>query len=510
MNQNSNKKMTNKKGYKTSNVKNDSRIKTLKVYAIGSVVILVAIVVLLNILITGLFGDALTFDFSAHNQNSISQQSKDYINSLPENASIRIVGLFERPDDLQNSPYEYMVPLLDDYEANSGGRITVEYKDPDMYPSIISELDPNNIYNLQEGSYVVQYNGQIQPINPLDCFTIDQDYLMFYNAYLPTSNNVEYVFTNSIARLVTGFNKKAYIITGLQEEYSSSITLILNALGCEVGELPATTGFSIPDDCDLLILNGPDMDIPEVVQMALEAYLADGGEFICSVDFTDENASETYSNLNAVLNNMNINIDPYVLKENDVNYMLDDSGYSSLIAVNATFIDLSSDFEDYYQFRGSYIRPVRILNAYSNDYYTIAISATSDSAVCVKVADSGVTQYGEEGRYYTAVYSSANGASSTAQVIVFGSNDFTSDSYIASYGMNDDNINFFKGCVRLLLGSDSSNTIEVPTRGISDYKLNGEKVTATSATVVLVVFMVTIPLLFLMGAAVIYELRKNL
>ena len=139
MNQNSNKKTVNKKGYKTSNVKNDSRIKTLKIYAIGSVVILVAIVVLLNILITGLFGDALTFDFSAHNQNSISQQSKDYINSLPENASIRIVGLFERPDDLQNSPYEYMVPLLDDYEANSGGRITVEYKDPDMYPSIISD-----------------------------------------------------------------------------------------------------------------------------------------------------------------------------------------------------------------------------------------------------------------------------------------------------------------------------------------------------------------------------------
>ena len=505
-----NNKNTNKFGNVTSKVKNDTRVKTIKFYAISSVVILVAIVVLLNILITGLFGDALTFDFSAQSQNSISQQTKDYINSLPENANIRIVGLFERPEDLQNSPYEYMVPLLDDYASKSGGRISVEYKDPDLYPSIISELDPNNIYDLQMGSYVVQYNGQIQVVNPLDCFTIDQDYLMFYNAYLPTSNNVEYVFTNTIARLVTGFNKKAYIITGMQGEDSSSITLILNALGCEVESLPVSTSFSVPNDCDLLILNGPDTDIPEAVQISLEKYLADGGEFICSVDFTDENSSETYSNLNAVLNNMNINIDPYVLKENDVNYMLDDSGYSSLIAVNATFIDLSSDFEDYYQFRGSYIRPVRILNAYSNDYYTIAISATSESAVCVKVADSGVTQYGEEGRYYTAVYSSANGASSTAQVIVFGSNDFTSDSYIASYGMNDDNINFFKGCVRLLLGSDSSNTIEVPTRGISDYKLNGEKVTATSATVVLVVFMVTIPLLFLMGAAVIYELRKNL
>ncbi|MCR5615546.1 MAG: GldG family protein [Saccharofermentans sp.] len=510
MNQNNNKKTVNKKGYKTSNVKNDSRIKTLKFYAIGSVVILVAIVVLLNILITSIFGDALTFDFSAHSQNSISQQTKDYINSLPENASIRIVGLFERPEDLQNSPYEYMVPLLDDYVSYSGGRITVEYKDPDLYPSIVSELDPNNIYNLQEGSYVVQYNGQIQAINPLDCFTIDQDYLMFYNAYLPTSNNVEYVFTNTISRLVSGFNKKAYIISGLKEEYSTSITLILNALGCEVEYLQVSTTFSIPDDCDLLILNGPKMDIPEVVQMALEDYLTDGGEFICSVDFTDENSSETYSNLNAVLNRMNINIDPYIIKENDVDFKLDDSGYNSLTFVNATFLDLSSDFEDYYQFRSSYIRPVRILNDMSDDYYSVAMSATSEAAICVKVADSGVTQYGDEGRFYTAVYSAANGTNSPAQVIVFGTNDFTSDDYISSYGMNDDNIVFFKGCVRLLLGSDANNTVEVPTRGISDYKLKGENVTATSATVVLVVFMVTIPLIFLMAAAVVYELRKNL
>ena len=62
----------------------------------------------------------------------------------------------------------------------------------------------------------------------------------------------------------------------------------------------------------------------------------------------------------------------------------------------------------------------------------------------------------------------------------------------------------------MLLGSDANNTVEVPTRGISDYKLKGENVTATSATVVLVVFMVTIPLIFLMAAAVVYELRKNL
>lgn len=496
---------------RSSSTSTDSRAKTLKFYSIGSVIILITIVVLLNILIAGLLGDALTFDFSANNQNTITQQTRDFIDSMPENTHIRIVGLLERPADLQNTPYEYIVPLLDDYVAKSNGKITVEYKDPEIYPSIVSELDPNNVYNLEEGTYVVQYNGQIQVISPLDCFTIDEDYLMFYNAYLPTSNNVEYVFTNTIARMMSGFSSKAYIITGLQDDPSTAIKTILNALGCDVESLQVSDSFAIPADCNLLILNGPNTDIPEKVMLEIENYLAGGGKFICAVNFTNENSKESYDNLNTVLNTMNINIDPYIIKENDVNYMLDDSGYNSLVSVNSSFLELSStDFEMYYSFKNSYIRPVRFLNDSAATIMSVAIGGTSENAYCVKVADSGVTQFGEAGRYYTSVYSTIPGVVMNPEVIVFGTTDFTSDSYISSYGMNDDNVKFFKACARYLLGADSGASIEVPSRGISDYALDGQKVTETSSTVVLSVFMIGIPLLFLVAAAIVYEKRKNL
>lgn len=497
--------------FRSSSFKPDSRAKALKLYSIGSVILLIAIVVLLNILVTGLLGDALTFDFSANSQNTITKQTRDYIDSMPDNTHVRIVGLLERPTELQNSPYEYICPLLDDYEAKSNGKITVEYKDPELYPSIISELDPDNVYNLEEGSFVIQYNGQIQVISPLDCFTIDEDYLMFYNAYLPTSNNVEYVFTNAIARLMSGFNRKAYIITGLQDDASSAVKTILNALGCDVEYIQVSDSFAIPDDCDLLILNGPNSDITEKVMLAIEDYLAGGGKFICAVNFTDFNSKESFENLNSVLNTMNVNIDPYIVKENDVNYMLDDSGYSSLVSVNSAFLDLSTtDFEMYYSFKNSYIRPVSILNNTGSSFMSIAIGGTSENAICVKVADSGVTQYGEAGRYYTSVYSTIPGLTNKPEIIVFGTTDFTSDSYISTYGMNDDNVKFLKSCARYLLGADSSASVEVPTRGISDYALDGEKVTETSSTVVLAVFMITIPLVFLVTATVVYEKRKNL
>ena len=507
---NNNAKKAVKKNYRSASLKTDKRARDLKLYSIGSVVILIAIVVLLNILISGLLGDALTFDFSSNGQNTISKESQEFIDSLPETTQIRIVGLMDRPEDLQNSPYEYIVPLLDDYEAKSGGRITIEYKDPDMYPSIISELDTNNVYSLAEGSYVIQYNGQIQVVNPVDCFTYDEDYLMFYNAYLPISNNVEYVFTNSIARLVSGFSKKAYIISGLQDDSSTAITSILNALGCDVETLQVSDGFTIPDDCDLLILNGPNTDITETVKNEIIDYLSNNGKFICSLGFSNSNTGESFDNLNAALNTMNINVDPYIIKENDLNYMLDDSGYSSLAVVNSTFLDSSSDFEQYYEFKNSYIRPVSIVNAYSNEFNTIAISATSEDAICVKVADSGVTQYGDAGRFYTAVYSTGADFTNQAEVIVFGSTDYTSDAYISSYGMNDDNVRFFKACARMLLGDNTGASVDVPSRGVSDYKLDGKNVTETSSTVVLAVFMITIPLAFLVAAVVVYEKRKNL
>ena len=62
-----------------------------------------------------IFGKALTFDFSDSAQNSISQESIDYLNSLPEGTTIRVIGLFNRlfhrPDMQRFSEVE--VELLD-------------------------------------------------------------------------------------------------------------------------------------------------------------------------------------------------------------------------------------------------------------------------------------------------------------------------------------------------------------------------------------------------------------
>lgn len=158
------------------NTQNDTRSDKLKLYSIGSVVLLALIILLVNFLFDKIFGKALTFDFSDTAQNSISQESIDYLNSLPDGTNIRVIGLFNRPDNVSNTKYQYIVPLLDDYVKESDGKVTVEYIDPNEHPSIIQELDPTNSFDLASNSenFVVSYNGKIRMIAPIDCYSYDQ------------------------------------------------------------------------------------------------------------------------------------------------------------------------------------------------------------------------------------------------------------------------------------------------------------------------------------------------
>ena len=157
--------MSNKKT--NENTQNDSRADKLKRYSIGSVILLIAIILLVNFLFDKLFGKGLTFDFSDAGQNSISQETVDYLNSLPADTHIRVVGLFNRPENVSGGQYQYIIPLLDDYVKKSDGKVTVEYISPTEHPSIISTLDPANAYDLssKEDSFVIEYNGKLKVIS---------------------------------------------------------------------------------------------------------------------------------------------------------------------------------------------------------------------------------------------------------------------------------------------------------------------------------------------------------
>ena len=490
--------------------KSDNRADKLKLYSIGSVLILIGIVLFVNILFDAIFGKALTFDFSDTAQNSVSQETVNYLNNLSPDTHIRVVGLFNRPDNVSGTPYQYIIPLLDDYVKESDGKITVEYKDINENPGIINELDPSNSYDLasNEGNFVIQCNGNIRIVSPIDCYTIDSDYYYSTGMYLVTANNAEYTLTNAMNILTSGFSSKAYVVTGLKEEGSVYISKILDSLSIDVEELPSSDSFTIPEDCDLLILNGPNADITEKMYVAMTDYLNRGGKMFIAVDFNVKNVSERFDRLNLLVNQMNINIDPAVIYENDPSYQL--GGY----AIDHTVI-ATDQFSGYASIPFLHATYSRSISAHVNPGSSLNLYPVLQTSSNTKLLEYDITGNVVEsaadttGQYNVAMYACGSDDSS-AKMFVFGTLNFSSDEYIAGYGLNDSNVDFFRSCVKELTNGNASANLNISTKEVDNYLLDSTKTTTSTSTLMMVIFMILIPIILVGMAVLVYAKRKNL
>lgn len=492
------------------NKKNDNRADKMKLYSIGSVVILVGIIVLMNILFDGIFGKALTFDFSDYGQNTISQPTQEFIDSLPADAHIRVVGLFNRPDNVSGTPYQYIIPLLDDYARKSDGKITVEYYDLTENPGIISQLDPSNSYDLASNyeNFVIEYNGRIKIIKPIDCYSYDEDRYYSSGIYYITGNNTEYVFTNNMNMLTSNYMCKAYIVTGLKEDGNVYISQILNSMSIDVEELSSSDNFTIPEDCSLLILNGPNADISEKMYVEMTDYLQKGGKIFVAVNFNIKNVTERFERLNLLLNQMNVNIDPALINENDPGYQR--GGY--LIDHTVTATDGFAEYASIPYLHATYSRSVSVYNNPNSSAVAIPVLKTSKNATLVEFDNNGNAvdnSTDTTNMYYVGMYACGQGAD-PAKVFVYGTTNLSSDEYISGYGMNDVNVEFFKSSIRELTSSMSTVGINVATKNVDNFSLDSTKTSTSSATLMMVIFMIAIPVILVGAAVIVYAKRKNL
>lgn len=499
----------------SSKVKTDSRAGKLKLFSISSFIILLITVLAINI-IFGLkinntsIDDYLTYDMTATGQNSVSDITIAYLNTLPADANIRIVGLFDRPVNLKDTPYEYIVPLLDDYVSVANGRISVEYIDPTKYPSIINELDPNGVYDLANSTdtkrYVVYYNGNIIMIDPIDCFTYDADYLQ-YGYYLPTANIVEQKFTSAIVNLTQGYSYRAYFVTGLGEGTHDQLSNMLASMGIESAEIQASDNFTVPSDCDLLIISGINTDITDSMVEAIKDYLSAGGKIIVAVNYYNTNVSEDFTKLNVLLANYNIRIGSALVVENNPSYQINSDPYNSLLDVSNTYLEQAGGNAN---LRNSYARPITEADTPYTYIQVTPIASTSNSATfgIFDATTGGIIQSVNASQFSVGMYSTFTGAITPPEVYVFGTMTFTSDEYISSFGYNDPNVIFIRNTIRSMLAADDSVFVE--GKALSDYAIDTTKVTGTTVTTLTFILVAVVPLAFVIAGVVVYNKRKNL
>lgn len=500
--------MANKNSNKTVKEKKivNQRAKSLKIFSISSVILVLAIVLVLNILLSMTLDGALTFDMTESSKNSISKQTQEYIDSIPSDTKVRIVGLMDRPEDYEGTPYEYFVPMLDDMASKSSGKISVEYYNPDVYPQIMKELDPNGLANLSKELYCVKSGDKIRTVDPYDCFFFDVEYQQM-GAYIPTANNSESVFVNTIVSVTSQSNYKVYYLVDIQEQPHTYLDSIFASMNVETDEISALVEpFVVPDDCSLLIINNPGTDISEGTQEGLKAYIHNGKNpvnIICSLGITESNINSDFAHINNVLNEVGLSVDSSCIIENSDRRISSD-GYNFIASIcdeYKSYIPSSSVMIS------TFCRPVVETNrAYSNIVSSPMFMASSDNEllrletendVIVEASNSVVGAHG----YY-------DGTQNPVDVYVFGTGALTADSYLMNetYATN-------QGVIKDILDDIfiTETRIDIPAKILDDYTMKDiTNITASTRSTVAVVFIAVIPIVFVIIAAVVYNRRSHL
>ena len=252
----------------------------------------------------------------------------------------------------------------------------------------------------------------------------------------------------------------------------------------------------------------PNQDISEKVYVALSDYISKNGKLLVAVDCSMLNFSEKYERLNRLLNQMNVNIDPVLISENDPGYQLSGYQLDSVVKVANGF----TDYADITLLHNTFARSVRNADVPGNEYLALPVLLTSENASSAEIDVNGnaIESSIVEGRQFNVAMYTVLEGEDPSKAFVFGTLNFTSDEYMSAYGMNDSNVKFLRSCIRELMSTKQFTGLNIEVKNVDDFSLDTEKSTIAASTAVMVVFMIIIPILLVALAVVVYTKRKNL
>lgn len=284
--------------------------------------VVLAILIVLNIFVSKLPGTATKLDMSATKLYSITSNTKAVVNNLKQDVTIYWVTQAGQENQIIEN-------LLDKYDYLSD-YITVEKKNPDVYPTFTQqyteETVPNNSLIVESGtkSRYVSYNDIYQQETAIN----QENYI--FDGEGAISSAIDYVVSDKLPLL--------YILEGhgetpLTEDFLSA----LSKENIETATLSLITETRVPEDADCVMIHGPSSDIsPEEAQMLID-YTGNGGKLLVMAGPTQNG---TLENLYSVLEEYGIlAVEGVIVEEDRNNYGF---GYPYILMPNLEDSELTT------------------------------------------------------------------------------------------------------------------------------------------------------------------------
>ena len=386
-------------------------------YSIALTAIVIAILVVVNILVSVLPTTLTKYDISSTNLYSITSSTKVVVNALEKDVTIYWVVQSGKEDEVIEN-------LLGKYEGLSS-HISVVKKNPDVYPTFTSQYTSADVPN---NSLIVECGSKNRYISYDDIYLTDVDYTTYSYVY---SFDGEGAITSAIDYVVADELPKVYMLEGHGEEsLSSEFETQIDKENIELDTISLLNA-DIPSDASALLIYAPQSDISEEEATILKDYIEDGGKLLVIAGPTENG---TLTNLYSILEDYGVETTDGIVVESDRNYYAFQQPYILLPEISSSDITDPLLEENYYA-----IVPIAQGLKVSGDSVTTLLSTSSSSYS--KVTGYAMTTYDKEdddadGPFAVGVLVDTD---NDGQVIFFTSNYFLNEAYNAySSGANLD------------------------------------------------------------------------
>lgn len=235
-------------------------------YSVGMTVLVLAVVIVLN-LVVGQIPEAFrNIDVSSTKIYDISDTTKDLLDSLDRDVEMKVLAVKDETD-------ERITTFLSKYAALSD-RIQMEWIDPVLHPSALTD------YEASENTIVVSCadTGKTTTVSFNDILVMDEYSYYYYGTASYTEFDGEGQLTSAVNYVTNDVERTIYQTTGHGESsLASGVTDLMEKSSYTLSELNLLMTTSIPEDCDLLLMYAPAVDLSEDEAQLLTDYLGAGG-----------------------------------------------------------------------------------------------------------------------------------------------------------------------------------------------------------------------------------------
>ena len=250
-------------------------------YTLAMTSIVIAIVIVFNMIVNLIPENKRQFDISSTNIYEISSKSKKIINKVDHDVTFYVLA--------EKSNTDKRIKTFINKYASLSDKIHIKWIDPVLHPSALTK------YGTEENNIVIS----CKKTNRTTTVSFD-DILVSSASYYSTSSSASSFdgdgqLTSALNYVTSNKEYKAYYTSGHGESsLSSEVTSLLTKSRISTSDLLLMTATSIPDDCDLLIIDGATNDFTKDEVKLLSSYLKKGGKVVTLLAQTNKSMKNLY------------------------------------------------------------------------------------------------------------------------------------------------------------------------------------------------------------------------